>query len=250
MAVDEVLLAGLPDGVADLLRAYRPRLASGANGSLVAGLVGKARPGDRDDARALLTAVSGLVLWAEETGLDIDVDVLLEPDVIARYVAVGLDGYAASSVSITGRALTRVAGAHGKPAGAYRPRGDVPPEDPYSPDEVDALLSWADAYPSAERRRKLLVLITLGLGCGLTSAELLGVLGTDVSTGADGSVTVRVRGERPREVVCLRRFERLLGRLAPAAGGRWAVDPGSTAGTGRCSPSSSTGPCAGRTCRR
>ena len=62
MPADLDPFAGPPDDVAVLLRGYRP----------------------------LLGALSGLVLWAQETGLDVVAEVLLVRDVIDRYAVGGV----------------------------------------------------------------------------------------------------------------------------------------------------------------
>lgn len=147
--------------------------------------------------RRLLTALSGLVLWAQETGLDVDADVLLARDMIDRYAAVGLDGYSDGTRRHVRSDLDRLALAHGLevPARALgSAAGDEPPEDPYGPDEVDALLSWADGQPWRHWRRSLLVLLALGLGCRLTNADIRSVTGDGVVVHDDGLVMVRVGG--------------------------------------------------------
>jgi len=220
--------AGLPEDVAVLLWEYRPGLASERYAGLIAAMAAAVGPVSKDDASGVLGALSGLVLWAQETGLDVEPEVLLARDVVDRYVAVGLREYADSTRRHVRRHLDRVAAAHGL-TGPPRVRGSVtgdePPEEPYTAMEVDALLSWADGQPSARRRRSLLALLALGLGCGLTNAGIRGVAGTDVAVEGDGTVLVRVGGDRPRDAVCARRFERLLASLAPDAGSRWLVDP-------------------------
>ena len=225
MAADP--FAGLPPGVAPKLRKYRPRLASASHGPFIARLVAAVRPGSKVDAGSLLGAVSGLVLWAQETGLDIDPAVLLDGDVIARYVQVGLDGYANTTRRLVRRNLDRVASAHAAPPSRRgRPaRDEEPSEVPYTAAEIDGLLSWAASQRTERRRRSLLVMIAVGLGCGPRNAELRGITGEDVTVRDDGTVTVRVGGPHAREVVVRRRFEALLGELGPRAGWRWVVDP-------------------------
>lgn len=60
-----------------LLRGYRPLLAPGRPGPAITRLAAAARPASTYDAGVLLEALSGLVLWAQETGLDVVPEVLL-----------------------------------------------------------------------------------------------------------------------------------------------------------------------------
>lgn len=98
-----------------LLRGYRPLLAAPGHGPLIARLAAGAGPVSKVGASGLLGVLSGLVLWARETGVAVVPDVLLARDVIDRYAAVGLDRHADSTRRHVRRHLDRAAAAHGLP---------------------------------------------------------------------------------------------------------------------------------------
>ena len=95
-------------------------------------------------------------------------EALLDPDVIERYIAVGMPG-ARDSTRATRRAILR----------RIARRCASPPQDlplpiayrrirpPYSPAEVQGLLALASAQPTPSRRRTLRAILHLGLGCGI-----------------------------------------------------------------------------------
>ena len=85
-----------------------------------------------DVAGGLLGALSGLVLWADQVGLDVVPEVLLARDVIDRYAAVGMEGYSDSA-----------------PAQALPP-GDHD-DGPYTRPEIDALGTCVLAAAQARR---------------------------------------------------------------------------------------------------
>ncbi len=86
---------------------------------------------------------------------------------------------------------------------------------PYSPDEVQGLLALASAQPTPSRRRTLLAIVHLGLGCGIASRDLVWVRGQDIEQMQDGAVSVRVSGgTRPRSVVALQAHETALLELS------------------------------------
>jgi hypothetical protein len=70
---------------------------------------------------------------------------------------------------------------------------------PYSPGELAAYLSLADAQPTESRRMKASALIALGAGAGLIGTDLRLLKGKDVKQ-SDGAVIVEVSGPRARIV--------------------------------------------------
>lgn len=60
------------------------------------------------------------------------------------------------------------------------------------------MLVWADAQRTERFARDLQMLLALGLGAGLSTAEILDARSGDVTITQDGTVTVAVRGLRPR----------------------------------------------------
>ncbi len=87
-----------------------------------------------------------------------------------------------------------------------------------TPADEDALLSWADALRTPAMRLDVLVLLCLGLGAGLTTAETTAALGPDVVQHDGAVVTATVAGQRARLVPVRARYGPLLLDLAEQAG--------------------------------
>ncbi|WP_207934353.1 hypothetical protein [Actinomadura sp. KC06] len=109
-----------------------------------------------------------------------------------------------------------------------------PASCPYTRAEQVALWTWASGQPTDELRDGLAVLISLGLGCGLGSSEIIPLRAGDVSVGGseehDHPTVVAVRGRRSRLVVCRRPWESILADLAARTEARdaYLFRPGAT----------------------
>ena len=221
------------DAVALWLDAYAPEYAPARYGPLIQDAVRRLEPDTVKAARFAAGVLSGLVMWADEAGLDVTVDALLDREVIDRYVSreMGPLGYAPASrvsahwqlrslAAVSGRALPGAG-----PGGVYR--ADRPGASPYGPADVDGFLGWAHAMRSPVNRHALLAVLTATLGAGLTRNDLAGLPGTAVTRDARGGCTrVAVRaGARPRTVTVLDRYAFPLLDLARRAGPRWLVRP-------------------------
>ena len=132
--------------------------------------------------------------------LDDDLSSLLDPRVIERFIQEGIRGYAGASVgNIRSRLLRLSEAASRRNQGrVFRPRAlpAATPLHPYSDSEIASLRSWARAQSTAERRRNAAVLLALGLGAGLSAAEVaeMRVKHVDLRDG----VRISVPGQRPR----------------------------------------------------
>lgn len=167
-----------------------------------------------------LSHLSDFAAWAHAEGVPLVREALLDPEVIERYVAVGMSG-SKDSTRATRRAILRRIARH-----CASPPQDLPlpiayrrVRPPYSPEEINGLLALASAQPTASRRRTLRAILHLGLGCGIASRDLAWVRGQDVEELPDGAVIVTVSGgTRPRTVITLQAHETPLLQLARAAG--------------------------------
>lgn len=172
------------------------------------------------NAAKYLSHLSDFAAWAHGQGVPLVLGHLLDPDVIERYIAVGMAG-ARDSTRATRRAILR----------RIARRCASPPQDlplpiayrrvrpPYTPDEEHSFLALASAQPTPSRRRTLRAIVHLGLGCGIASRDLAWVRGQDVIRLADGAVSVTVSGgTRPRSIIALQAHEDALLQLARFAG--------------------------------
>jgi integrase len=131
--------------------------------------------------RPYLTAMTRLSAWAHGQGLDLVESVVLSSLVIEAYVA-QLEG----SQGTYRAQLRRLAVKNGvqssdDPREAVRGYGRRAVTEPYSLDEVRALLAFAAAQQTDLRRRCLTAFVLLGAGCGLSRGALRGVCRNDVS---------------------------------------------------------------------
>ncbi len=216
-----------PDQVAEALKDYVPLLASPEHGPLIKDLAVFYRPTNHTDARRAASALGGLVYWAEQTGRNINPDQLLDHDLIDYYADSALQNLAVATRIGRRSDLHRTAkGRAGRNVGTRPKREKANVSPPYTPDEVDALLLWADRQPSPKRARSMLALLVLGLGAGLGPSDIAGVAGTDVRRDpATGAVSADVTGARPRTVTFLERYEENALHLAATAGQHWIVNP-------------------------
>ncbi len=183
------------------------------------------------NAAKYLSHLSDFAAWAHEQGVPPTLQALLDPEVIERYIAVGMAG-AKDSTRATRRAILRRIGRH-----CSSPPQDLPPpiayrrvRPPYSSNEVRGLLALASAQPTASRRRTLRAILHLGLGCGIASRDLAWVRGQDIEQLPDGSVSATVSGgTRPRSVITLQAHEAALMEIARLSRDRLLIG-GSTRG--------------------
>ncbi len=183
------------------------------------------------NAAKYLSHLSDFAAWAHTQGVGLVLEKLLDPDVIERYIAVGMPG-SKDSTRATRRAILRRIARH-----CASPPQDLPlpityrrVRPPYDPEQIDGLLALASAQPTASRRRALRAILHLGLGCGIASRDLAWVRGQDVEELPDGAVSVTVSGgTRPRSVITLQAHETPLLQFARAAGSGLLIG-GSTRG--------------------
>jgi len=183
------------------------------------------------NAAKYLSHLADFAAWAHAQGVPLVLEALLDPDVIERYIAVGMS-CSKDSTRATRRGILRRIAQH-----CASPPQDLPlpiayrrVRPPYSPAEIHGLLALASAQPTASRHRTLHAILHLGLGCGIASRDLAWVRGQDVEELPDGAVSVTVSGgTRPRTVMALQAHEAQLLKIARAAGSDLLIG-GSTRG--------------------
>ncbi|XVQ11148.1 hypothetical protein ACQP1W_00805 [Spirillospora sp. CA-255316] len=192
-------------------------------------VVATALPFTRYPAGELMGVLSKLALFADAEGQPIQADLWLTREYIERFVLVGCAHLGESSRANYRSKLLRLREAvlggdcaTGKPSrlsGSQASR-------PYTRVEQVALWAWACGQPTEELRNGLTVLISLGLGCGLGSSEIIPLRAGDVSVPGldekedDQPTVVAVRGKRSRLVVCRRAWESILAGQAACAAAR------------------------------
>ena len=127
-----------------------------------------------------IRVLARLAGWALGEGLPLDVEVVLDPDTVERFIASGVDHDRSqatyrSELRRLGPLLTRHAPWEARP----RPvaRRQVAP--PYTPQELGQLRAFAAAQPTAQRGRAARALLALGAGVGLDGRWLARVRAQD-----------------------------------------------------------------------
>lgn len=186
---------------------------------------------DQDSAMAwrVVRELARIAIWAVGQGLPLDVEVVLDPDTVERFVAVGLadDPSRATYRSVLrriGPKLTRKAPWQPRPAAVAR-RQVAPP---YTVREVELLKADALVQPTRGRLQAARGLLALGLGTGLDGRWVARVRGLDVTKVHD-AVLVRVGDPSARQVPVLAEWEDEVVALAAAAGRQLLVGGDSSA---------------------
>ncbi len=126
--------------------------------------------------RPYLTGMTRLAVWAHRQGLPMSIDVLLSHPMLEAHAA-ALTG----SVGTFRSQLRRLAAANGVAVEATGLGFDRPGySQPYTLDEVHALLRFASSHSNENRRRQLTGFLLLGAGCGFSRGDLRGVCKNNV----------------------------------------------------------------------
>jgi hypothetical protein len=119
-------------------------------------------------SRLYLSAATSYTAWALVQGLALDDKVLLTDRAINMFCA--QQGRRAKTLRSS---LRRIARANGTFVTTTGPRySKASYQGPYSPEELSALLTFANSHSSNHRSVSLKALVTLGAGCGLSRADL------------------------------------------------------------------------------
>lgn len=82
------------------------------------------------------------------------------------------------------------------------------PLTPHTPDQERALYAWATGLRQEQRRKRMIAIITVGLGVGLESPELIALRSDDCLVNEHGvHVTITTRDGDQRTVTCRRDWE-------------------------------------------
>jgi hypothetical protein len=168
--------------------------------------------------------------WAIGDGLPLDVEVVLDPDTVERFIAVGL---ADDRSRATYRSVLRRVGPQLTAKAPWEPRAATVARRqvarPYTDVEIQQLRSDAWAQPTPGRVRAARAVLALGAGAGLDGRWVAKVVASDVATG-HGAVLVQVGEPSARVVPVLKAWEHEVVDLAEtAATGEFLVGGTSTA---------------------
>jgi hypothetical protein len=168
-----------------------------------------------------------LLVWCHGQGLDLVPEVVLHPDTIDRFVARGCAHLSPGSQSNYRSVLYRI-GASWLGSYVYAPRrlplSASDPVEPYAEHDERALLSWVRGLSTISMREGALVVLSLGLGAGLTSSEMTRLRASAVESTPSGLV-LAVDGPRARRIPVAARWEPYVRNAVNAAGGGLVFRP-------------------------
>jgi hypothetical protein len=218
---------GQPRAAGEWLAGYRPRRIDGDTWREIRPFVVVAADqlgldGDAG-AQRVVRVLSRLSAWAMAEGLPLDCEVVLDPDTVERFIAVGLDDDRSKAtyravLRRVGPQLTRRAPWESRPAPVARRQVALP----YTPAEIDALRADAELQLTPGRVRAARALLALGAGAGLDGRWVSRVTAEDVSR-CRGVVLVQVDEPNARVVPVLAAWADEVLRLAANAGGEFLI---------------------------
>jgi hypothetical protein len=184
---------------------------------------------DRAGAMRVVRVLARLAAWAAGENLPLDAEVVLDPDTVERFIAVGIadDRSRAtyrSTLRRVGPLLTKLAPWEARPAAVARRQLAVP----YRLDEIQDLRADAWAQPTERKKRAARALLALGGGAGLDGRWVARVAATDVLV-RGRLVAVRVGAPAERTVPVLAEWQDEIVDRAGTAGGEFLVGGHSTA---------------------
>jgi hypothetical protein len=171
----------------------------------------------------VVRVLAQLAAWAVGEGLPLEAELVLDPDTVERFVAVGIvhDRSRATYRAVlrrVGPLLTKRAPWEARPATVARRKVALP----YSAAELDGLCADAVDQPTCYRIRAARALLALGAGAGLDGRWVARVDADDVTSG-DGAVLVRVGEPAARIVPVLASWEDEVVELTRSAGDDFLV---------------------------
>lgn len=186
------------------LRPYRPQMPAeewAAIEAYVHDVIIRAEPQVTYTAQQLYPAIARLAQFAHQKHMPLEDDDVLDPFTVERFVQFHLDSYNRASRNSIRARLRRVSEAllGAGTAARVRALGKAEASRPYTAKQVAEFDGWALAQPSVERRTSAQALLALGLGAGLTGAEIIALRGADVRS-LGGTTFVDVVGAEARTV--------------------------------------------------
>ncbi|WIB00258.1 hypothetical protein [Curtobacterium sp. MCBA15_012] len=185
--------------------AYRPKLPAddwAAIEEYVRSVIHRVEPEVVYSARELYPAVTQLVHFTRTSSAPVEDDVVFDPVHIGRFINHHLASYNRASRNTIRARLRRVSetllgdGAAGK----FKALGKADASRPYVRAELAVLDAWAWQQRTMERRTSAGALLALGLGAGLTGAEIIAARTSDIT---DDGTSVSVHGAASRTVPLL-----------------------------------------------
>ena len=169
-------------------------------------------------AKKLARRLAHLGSWCLDQGMDLDVEIVLDPDTVERYCETALKddpcaGDYRSYLRRLGRTLTTKA--PWEPGPAPLKARDV--AVPYTPTEEQRLVRDSRLQKTPERERTFRSFLALGRGAGLDGRWNTKVRGTDIKR-LQGVCVIDVPDPAARRVVALAEWEDELLELARTAG--------------------------------
>ncbi|MFD9891551.1 hypothetical protein ACFWY9_19620 [Amycolatopsis sp. NPDC059027] len=181
----------------------------------VRALVSQAGPGLPYDAAELMSVVARLAMFCDGHGI-IDARTWLDASTIDWFLDLGCSGLSSHTRATYRARLRRLSDAvHGVDGAIPIPLSASDTARPYTSGEQASLWSWARSQPTDGLRTACILLLTLGLGCGLSTEEVIALRAGQVRVVGNGAVVIEILGRRARLVVCCQRWEQALaGQLA------------------------------------
>ncbi|MHB8335634.1 MAG: hypothetical protein ACYDEH_12165 [Acidimicrobiales bacterium] len=145
---------------------------------LVRAAVGPMAYFQRNSIYPYLRGATELVQWAHECGYDLELETVFSEDLVWAFLAQRPKGGLDHS-----KHLWRLVRSHGAVSPTANAASRTPRQvyqSPYSPDEMAALLEFAQSLTNEYRRATLLTLVALGAGCGITRQRVRDVRASDV----------------------------------------------------------------------
>lgn len=140
-----------------------------------------------------LIVLTGYLDWVQLNGVcELD-DAALDADVIDAFTAHRVLEVEPAVAARERKILRAVAGHPASIERASTFMTNASPTAPYTREEQGWIRRWAETQRSESRRVGCMTGAALGLGCGLTSAEMLAVRGKDLTVLADGMVGVQLQ---------------------------------------------------------
>src|SRR5205823_1374891 len=168
---------------------------------LVQEAVLQAEPRHAREARELMTRTAHLMWWCHQHGIELRAEIVFAPHTVDRFVTEGCAHLKKGSPANYRSVLHRVGAAVLGPL-VYPPRvtfAAAPRLAPYSHTDVRDLLGWSRGLATARMRDNTQAVLGLGLGAGLTSAEI-GNASADWLERTDAGLFIEVVGKGARLV--------------------------------------------------
>lgn len=173
----------------------------------------------RYSAQELMVVTARHVHWCWTTGgLELDRAVIFRREIIAEYIARGCPQMTRASAGNRRSQLLRMSELLLPPQDRVDRLAPMPTStalSPYTQADLIALRSWASSLNTHYRQVQAHLLLALGLGAGMSNAEILAARSCHLQVDSEGAL-IEVVGSRPRIVPVLATWEEPLVDFAKA----------------------------------